>query len=599
LGYLTETPDFTGEDKWGERRRTESGWGNWFEGIGQVCKSWHTVTQKRRSNPSHIMFLARHSKAEHWPTYGGRAIREIQTSYKTYKKLHSIYVGNRVIQNKTQAHKLVNILCDLVPTLKKLHFPNTTTAIGLRAAKTLAMRGLGLRDSIQLVTWLHGLPTTGAKDFLSLMRDSPRATVIHVLEGCEQIALLNLVTQGYLPEKPLQERGGHPVGDQLLPYTLVLDQELFPRLTYMQHLITHIGDLTTHIQRTTKNIITYDPLKDVGDEYIPRPRPFSTHPQLRPTVKKEILSDPHEPGNPLQPGDLEYDDLLEFHGYDEERGLREIILEKGTEIEIAIEDELGATTWIPGRVTSTQQGSLEFQAAFRGCVINTGIWSWSRNRADMEATWRLPPPLRRRQPSIFIILTTQGYTPWHHPQHGSHWLRLQPRGVWQYTTHNVHCIKRGKTYGWRRGLSTMNMDVGNSGGGDFSFDSAIEDHMNEEDLGPEASVQDRSDLRALREDLRHWIRSLNPLVTTMQGVNRWSQVPPRSRNISCFHASTMVRMYTITPGAPQYKRMDKLVKKDKLWTRRDRRNRSDYGYAICQNFRFSWEFNILSFFRRL
>jgi len=112
----------------------------------------------------------------------------------------------------------------------------------------------------------------------------------------------------------------------------------------------------------------------------------------------------------------------------------------------------------------------------------------------------------------------------------------------------------------------MNMDVGNSGGGDFSFDAAIEDHMNEEDLGPEASVQDRSDLQTLREDLRHRIRSLNPLVTT-SGVNKWSQVPPRSKNISCFHANTMVRMYMITPGAPQYKRMDKLVKGDKLWTR--------------------------------
>jgi len=69
---------------------------------------------------------------------------------------------------------------------------DTTTEIGLRAAKTLAMRGLGLRDSIQLVTWLHGLPTTRAKDFLALIKDSPRATVIHILEGCEQIALLIL-----------------------------------------------------------------------------------------------------------------------------------------------------------------------------------------------------------------------------------------------------------------------------------------------------------------------------------------------------------------------------------------------------------------------
>jgi len=252
LGYLTESTGLTGEHKWGNLRKTESGWGDWLGVIGQVCKSWHTVIQKRRSNPSHIMFLSRQSKAEHWPTYGGRAFREIQTSYKTYKKLHSVYVGNRVIQNKTQAHDLVNILYDRVPTLKKLHLPNTTTEIGLRAAKTLAMRGLGLRDSIQLVTWLHGLPTTGAKDFLTLMRDSPRATVIYVLEGCEQIALLNLVTQGYLPEKPLQERGGQPVGEQLLPYTLVFDQELFPRLTYMQNLITHIRDPTTHIPGTRR-----------------------------------------------------------------------------------------------------------------------------------------------------------------------------------------------------------------------------------------------------------------------------------------------------------------------------------------------------------
>jgi len=37
---------------------------------------------------------------------------------------------------------------------------------------------------------------------------------------------------------------------------------------------------------------------------------------------------------------------MELYGYDEERGLSETILEKGTKIEIAIEDELGAITWI-------------------------------------------------------------------------------------------------------------------------------------------------------------------------------------------------------------------------------------------------------------
>jgi len=70
LGYLTETTVFTGEDKWGVLRRTESGWGDWFVVIGQVCKSFHTVTQKRRSNPSHITLR------DVWENEG-RAYREI------------------------------------------------------------------------------------------------------------------------------------------------------------------------------------------------------------------------------------------------------------------------------------------------------------------------------------------------------------------------------------------------------------------------------------------------------------------------------------------------------------------------------------------
>jgi len=70
LGYLTETPVFTGEDRWGVLRRTESGCGDWFVVIRQVCKSWHTVTQKRRSNPSHITLR------DVWEN-GGRAYREI------------------------------------------------------------------------------------------------------------------------------------------------------------------------------------------------------------------------------------------------------------------------------------------------------------------------------------------------------------------------------------------------------------------------------------------------------------------------------------------------------------------------------------------
>jgi len=239
LGYPIGRPGSTGVDTWGNLNSSELGWGNWFGIIAQVCKSWHKVAQRRRSDPSHITIHDWHTDIEDWGINGGRILKEIKTSHTTYTKLHSIYVGYGAIHNKTQAHELVNILCDLVPTLQKLHMPGTIKEIGLRTAKSLAIRGLALRDSIQLVTWLHGLPITGAKEFLTLIRDSPRATVLHILEGCEQIALLNLVTQGYLPEKPLQEFVGHPIGKQLVPFVLVFDRELFPRLTYMQNLIRH------------------------------------------------------------------------------------------------------------------------------------------------------------------------------------------------------------------------------------------------------------------------------------------------------------------------------------------------------------------------
>ena len=168
MGYPIGKPERNGVDTWGHLNRSESGWGNWFGTIAQVCKSWHKVAQKRRSNPSHITIHDWHSDIEDWGINGGRILREIKTSYKTYAKLHSIYVGYGAIHSKTQAHELIKILCDLAPTFRKLHVPCTTTGIGLRASKTLAMRGLGLRGSIQLITWLHGLPTTRAKDFLAL-----------------------------------------------------------------------------------------------------------------------------------------------------------------------------------------------------------------------------------------------------------------------------------------------------------------------------------------------------------------------------------------------------------------------------------------------
>jgi len=582
LGYPIGKPECSGVDTWGHLNRSESGWGNWFGIIAQVCKSWHEAAQKQRRNPSHITIHDWHSDLENWATYGGRILREIKTSYKTYTKLHSIYVGYGAIQSKTQAHELINILCDLTPTLKKLHMPNTTTGIGLRAAKTLAMRGLGLRDSIQFVTWLHGLPITGAKDFLTLIQDSPRATVVHILEGCEQIALLNLVTQGYLPENPLQGFGGHPIGKQLLPFVLIFERELFPRLTYMQNLIKHINDCSTDILRTTKNIITYDSLPDSGNGALPRQRPYSTNPHLRPTVKRGIFDNPyaHLPGE--QPcKDLEHDEF----GYDEERGLSKILLEQGTEIEIPIEDELGVISWTAGIISSYQVGSLDFRAEFLGNTLDTGTWRQTRSRADMDVTWHLPPTLRRKQPAVHMILTTQGYTPWHHPQHGSHWLRLQPRGAWVYGEHDLNYNEQNRIFGWRKGLSTMNMDLENSGGQDFTMSSAIENHMTKEDLGPEASKQDWTDLKTLREELRGWEESISHLGHPAKESNRWSQVTPKTQDkkgsrprhgkgkeVSCFHANTRVRMFTTVIGAPEYKRMDKLVKGDKLWTRRYRRN---------------------------
>jgi len=121
----------------------------------------------------------------------------------------------------------------------------------------------------------------------------------------------------------------------------------------------------------------------------------------------------------------------------------------------------------------------------------------------------------------------------------------------------------------------MNMDEEHTGGGDFDMWSACEDHMTKEDLGPEASKQDWTGLQILQEDLRYWEEVISRQLCPIQEVNRWSQVPPRSKEISCFHASTKVRMYTTIKGGPQYKRMDKLVKGDKLWTRRYRRNRKE------------------------
>ena len=80
-----------------------------------------------------------------------------------------------------------------------------------------------------------------------------------------------------------------------------------------------------------------------------------------------------------------------WFGDDEECGLSELLLEIGTEIEIPIEDAQGVIFWIAGEVSSFRTESLSFKAEFPGCQLDVGIWSQTRNRADMEITWRLPP----------------------------------------------------------------------------------------------------------------------------------------------------------------------------------------------------------------
>jgi len=108
---------------------------------------------------------------------------------------------------------------------------------------------------------------------------------------------------------------------------------------------------------------------------------------------------------------LEHDDLLELFGYDEERGLSEILLEQGTEIEVPIEDEQGVTFWVAGEVLICHVGSLNFRVKFPGSTIDKGIRKQARSRADMDITWRLPPALQKRYPAVHIILNPQGYTP--------------------------------------------------------------------------------------------------------------------------------------------------------------------------------------------
>ena len=106
---------------------------------------------------------------------------------------------------------------------------------------------------------------------------------------------------------------------------------------------------------------------------------------------------------------------------------------------------------------------------------------------------------------------------------------------------------------------------------DFTTSSAIANHMSKEDLGPEASKQDWADLETLREQLRWLEETIYTLGHAAKKRNRSSQVPPREQDtvedrkkprprnrgragegkkkvVSCFHASTRVRIFTTDKG---------------------------------------------------
>ena len=120
LGYpigKRQPPEQHDIDTWGDSNKSETGWGNWFGIIAGVCKAWNATAQLRRSNPSHITIHDWHSNLENWESYRGRILREISTSHASYSTLHSIYVGGGAIQNKSQARKLINLLCDLQPPM--------------------------------------------------------------------------------------------------------------------------------------------------------------------------------------------------------------------------------------------------------------------------------------------------------------------------------------------------------------------------------------------------------------------------------------------------------------------------------------------------
>jgi len=276
----------------------------------------------------------------------------------------------------------------------------------------------------------------------------------------------------------------------------------------MQDLITYIKQGSADCLQSTLNVITYDPLPDTGEERLPRRREYSTHPEFRPTVKKCRL-EPHE-------NNLEYSELVELYGYDEDRGLLKLVLVEGTMIEAKFKNEDGEPMWVKGRVSSTTEGSLKFEFKILGDLNH---YDWERSRADMESTWRLPPATRIGQLGVDAMRSTKGYTPWHHPSHGSHWLRLQPRGAWKYKTHDVRGRPQEVTFGWRLGLP-IGQPIISTGGHDFTMSSFVEDHMSKEDLAVGATTQEWSALKKLGLALRRWDN------LSTDSLGNGSRVPP-------------------------------------------------------------------------
>ena len=128
---------------------------------------------------------------------------------------------------------------------------------------------------------------------------------------------------------------------------------------------------------------------------------------------------------------------------------------------------------------------------------------------------------------------------------------------------------QNRVYGWRTTLSTINMGFRRPGRQDFTMSSALENNMTHEDLGPEASKQDWTDLETvtLRDQLGWCEETIYSLGNPAKEGNRWTQVPPREQDrkkprprlrgwagegtkkvVSCFHASTRVRIFTTEKG---------------------------------------------------